>query len=118
MSEAKDPAIKLFGKTIPVPEVHANGSGECSGAPAACSGPVVDDSIDQDRSSSSNSSVEADKVCVWWDIGIWVFELKKIGFWERPIIFKVEKNNGSVLVLFGFCLIDLGMVNGGLVFVS
>jgi len=61
MSEAKDPAIKLFGKTIPVPEVHANGSGECSGAPAACSGPVVDDSIDQDRSSSSNSSVEADK---------------------------------------------------------
>ena len=62
MSEAKDLVIKLFGKTIPVPEVQANGSGECSGAPSSCSGPLVDDNIDQDRASSSNSSAE--KVCV------------------------------------------------------
>ena len=62
MLEAKGPMIKLFRKMIPVSEVQANGSGECSGAPSSCSGPLVDDNIDQDRASSSNSSAE--KVCM------------------------------------------------------
>ncbi|XP_061350653.1 cyclic dof factor 2-like [Gastrolobium bilobum] len=53
MSEAKDPAIKLFGKTIPV------GSGDSAGAPASSSGDVVDDSVDQNHSSSTNSSRES-----------------------------------------------------------
>ncbi|XP_041008304.1 cyclic dof factor 2-like isoform X1 [Juglans microcarpa x Juglans regia] len=59
MSEAKDPAIKLFGKTIPVPEIPTNGSIDSSGAPAPSSVPVVDDNIDQDRACSTNSSPEA-----------------------------------------------------------
>lgn len=50
-----DPAIKLFGKTIPVPEIPA-GSG---GAPASCSGDVVDESVEQSRASSTNSSRES-----------------------------------------------------------
>uniref|UniRef100_A0A7N2N4Y4 aspartate--tRNA ligase n=1 Tax=Quercus lobata TaxID=97700 RepID=A0A7N2N4Y4_QUELO len=58
MSEAKDSMIKLFRKMIPVSEVQANGSGECSRAPSSCSGPLVDDNIDQDRASLSNSSAE------------------------------------------------------------
>lgn len=58
MSEAKDPAIKLFGKTIPVPEIPANGSLDSSGVPAPLSGPVVDDNIDQDHACSTNSSPE------------------------------------------------------------
>lgn len=52
MSEAKDPAIKLFGKTIPVPEIPAE-------APALSSGDVVDDSAEQSHASSTNSSRES-----------------------------------------------------------
>jgi hypothetical protein len=59
MSEAKDPAIKLFGKTIPVPEIPATGLADSTGASAASSGPVVDDSTDQDHDCSTNSSPEA-----------------------------------------------------------
>lgn len=59
MSEAKDPAIKLFGKTIPVPEIPATGLADSTGAPAASSGPVIDDSTDQDHACSTNSSPEA-----------------------------------------------------------
>ncbi|KAF1879396.1 hypothetical protein Lal_00005862 [Lupinus albus] len=51
MSEAKDPAIKLFGKTIPVPEIPT-GSGDSNKAPSLSSGDVVD----QNHASSSNSS--------------------------------------------------------------
>ncbi|XP_061355126.1 cyclic dof factor 2-like [Gastrolobium bilobum] len=54
MTEAKDPAIKLFGKTIPVPEIP-DGSKDSTGAPASSSGDVVDDGVDQDHASSSNS---------------------------------------------------------------
>lgn len=59
MSEAKDPAIKLFGKTIPVPEVPLS-SGESVGAPEPdpSSGTLVEDTVDQDHASSSNSSPE------------------------------------------------------------
>ncbi|KAK7266405.1 hypothetical protein RIF29_19049 [Crotalaria pallida] len=46
MSEAKDPAIKLFGKTIPVPEMPA-GSGDSIKAPALSSGD------DQNQAASS-----------------------------------------------------------------
>ncbi|KAF5748989.1 hypothetical protein HS088_TW04G00950 [Tripterygium wilfordii] len=46
MTEPKDPAIKLFGKTIPLPEIP----------PFA-----VDDGDNQDRPSSTNSSTEEDK---------------------------------------------------------
>lgn len=49
MSETKDPAIKLFGKTIPVPDILV-------GTPALSSGDVVDESIDQNHDSSINSS--------------------------------------------------------------
>ncbi|RDX69807.1 Cyclic dof factor 2, partial [Mucuna pruriens] len=55
MSEAKDPAIKLFGKTIPLPEVPAGSTG----APASSSGDVVDDSAEQSHASSTNSSRES-----------------------------------------------------------
>jgi hypothetical protein len=55
MLEAKDPAIKLFGKTIPVPEISA-GSGDSTGAPASSSGDAVDDGIAQNHASSLNSS--------------------------------------------------------------
>ncbi|KAK7340555.1 hypothetical protein VNO77_21261 [Canavalia gladiata] len=58
MSEAKDPAIKLFGKTIPVPEIPA-GSVDSAGATASSSGDVVDDSVDQNHASSTNSSRES-----------------------------------------------------------
>ncbi|CAB4275018.1 unnamed protein product [Prunus armeniaca] len=59
MSEAKDPAIKLFGKTIPVPEVPLS-SGESVGAPEPdpSSVTLVEDTVDQDHASSSNSSPE------------------------------------------------------------
>ncbi|KAK7374572.1 hypothetical protein VNO80_08003 [Phaseolus coccineus] len=55
MSEAKDPTIKLFGKTIPLSEI-ATGS---AGAPASSSGDVVDESVEQSHASSSNSSRES-----------------------------------------------------------
>ncbi|KAL4322598.1 cyclic dof factor 2 [Arachis ipaensis] len=57
MSEvAKDPAIKLFGKTIPVPEIPT-GSGDLTGAPELSS---VDDSVDQNNASSTNSTSSSD----------------------------------------------------------
>ncbi|KAJ1419649.1 Zinc finger, Dof-type [Sesbania bispinosa] len=58
MSEAKDPAIKLFGKTIPLPEIQA-GSGDSAEAPPSSSGDVVDESVDQNHASSTNSSRES-----------------------------------------------------------
>lgn len=51
MLEAKDPAIKLFGKTIPVPEI-STGSGDSTGAPASSSGDAVDDGTIQNHGSS------------------------------------------------------------------
>jgi len=51
MLEAKDPAIKLFGKTIPVSEISA-GSSDSTGAPATSSGDAVDDGIIQNHGSS------------------------------------------------------------------
>lgn len=53
MLKAKDPAIKLFGKKIPVPEIPAS-----LGPEDGCSNPVVDDAMDQDHASSTNSSPE------------------------------------------------------------
>lgn len=58
MSEVKDPAIKLFGKTIPLPEVPV-GSGDSPGARPSNSAPVLDGDMDQELASSSNSSPEA-----------------------------------------------------------
>lgn len=58
MSEPKDPAIKLFGKTIPVPEVPAS-YGDSPGAPPSSSAPVLEDGLDQELASSSISSPEA-----------------------------------------------------------
>ncbi|KAK7316349.1 hypothetical protein VNO77_35318 [Canavalia gladiata] len=55
MSEAKDPAIKLFGRTIPLPEIP-DGSGDSAGAPTSSSGDVGDEGVGQNRASSSNSS--------------------------------------------------------------
>ncbi|CAJ2668992.1 unnamed protein product [Trifolium pratense] len=56
MLETKDSAIKLFGKTIPVPEILV-------ATPALSSGDVVDESIesihDENHDSSTNSSRES-----------------------------------------------------------
>ncbi|XAR51728.1 hypothetical protein NMG60_11006443 [Bertholletia excelsa] len=49
MSDAKDPAIKLFGKTIPLPEVPA---------PPPPPDLAVEEGLDQDRPSSPNSLLE------------------------------------------------------------
>ncbi|KAI9120984.1 hypothetical protein K1719_008017 [Acacia pycnantha] len=54
MSEAKDPAIKHFGKTILLPEIQV-----VSGAPASSSGDIGDDGIDHNRASPTNSSRES-----------------------------------------------------------
>jgi len=62
MLEAKDPAIKLFGKTIPVPEISA-GSGDSTGAPTSSSGDAVDDGVIQNhRSSMEQEEREIDEV--------------------------------------------------------
>lgn len=61
MSEAKDPAIKLFGKTIQLPEspAPAAAASECGGDASALSNDIpADDSLAQDRPSSPNSSPE------------------------------------------------------------
>ncbi|KAL3525922.1 hypothetical protein ACH5RR_014294 [Cinchona calisaya] len=56
MSEAKDPAIKLFGKTIQLPEAEAS---ECGGDASAQSNDVSgDDSLVQDLPYSPNSLPE------------------------------------------------------------
>ena len=55
MLDAKDPAIKLFGKTIPVPEIPAE-SGDSAGAPAPLSVDVVDECVEQNHASSANST--------------------------------------------------------------
>ncbi|XP_057967233.1 cyclic dof factor 2-like [Malania oleifera] len=68
--DAKDPAIKLFGKTIPVPEVAGGAGGDSPGAAApapssssssssaaaAAAGAAVEESLDKDRPSSSPDS--------------------------------------------------------------
>lgn len=54
MSEAQDPAIKLFGKKIPMPEILV-GSGDSAGAPASSFGDVADYGADQNHASSTNS---------------------------------------------------------------
>ena len=58
MSEAKDPAIKLFGKTIPLPEIPAR-SGDSVGPSDSTSADAVDDYIDHNHASTTNSSRES-----------------------------------------------------------
>lgn len=60
MSEAKDPAIKLFGMTIPVPEVPVLGSADSAGAPTASSVSVVEDGADQDHACSAEAVMDRD----------------------------------------------------------
>ena len=62
MAEAKDPAIKLFGKTIPLPEVAAAAAGNDSpsGATVGGRGGGGEDWVDQNR--ATNSSPEEDCV--------------------------------------------------------
>ncbi|KAK7394487.1 hypothetical protein VNO78_15016 [Psophocarpus tetragonolobus] len=55
MSEPKDPAIKLFGMTIPLPEIPLGSAG--AGALPSSSGDVVDDNSVE--ASSTNSSRES-----------------------------------------------------------
>ena len=82
MSEAKDPAIKLFGKTIPVPEILPGSNG----APASSSGDVVvDDSVDASSTNSSREShtntdaQEKDFDKVWfWGLKIFYFECDRL----------------------------------------
>ncbi|XP_057486814.1 cyclic dof factor 2-like [Actinidia eriantha] len=49
MSEAKDPAIKLFGKTIPLPENPPPSAATVGVNPPPPDDPSVDESINQDR---------------------------------------------------------------------
>lgn len=91
MSEAKDPAIKLFGKTIPVPEILPGSNG----APASSSGDVVvDDSVDASSTNSSREShtkrdalgKDVDKV-LGGDFRVW-----KILILSVTLYLKCEKN--------------------------
>ncbi|CBI22234.3 unnamed protein product, partial [Vitis vinifera] len=59
MAEAKDPAIKLFGKTIPLPEVATAAAGNDSPSGATVGG-GGEDWVDQNR--ATNSSPEEDCV--------------------------------------------------------
>lgn len=59
MAEAKDPAIKLFGKTIPLPEVATAAAGNDSPSCATVGG-GGEDWVDQNR--ATNSSPEEDCV--------------------------------------------------------
>ncbi|KDP27160.1 hypothetical protein JCGZ_19859 [Jatropha curcas] len=61
MSEPKDPAIKLFGKTIPLPEISHGGTGTSTASAATSGGGSIsmdDDSQDQDRPTCASSSLE------------------------------------------------------------
>ncbi|CDP14462.1 unnamed protein product [Coffea canephora] len=61
MSEAKDPAIKLFGKTIQLPEAPAAAmvASECGVDASALSNDIsADDTLVQDHPSSPNSLPE------------------------------------------------------------
>ena len=90
MSEVKDPAIKLFGKTIPVPEIPRGSAG----APASSSGDVVDDSVDASSTNSSREShtkrdalgKDVDKV-LGGDFRVW-----KILILSVTLYLKCEKN--------------------------
>ncbi|KAF4376705.1 hypothetical protein F8388_025576 [Cannabis sativa] len=55
MSEPKDPAIKLFGKTIPVAEVPVT-SGGSQGPSVSASATSMDDNMDQEPKPNSSSS--------------------------------------------------------------
>ncbi|CAK9142509.1 unnamed protein product [Ilex paraguariensis] len=63
MSEVKDPAIKLFGKTIPLPEISATAAAEGGGAHlTTCSDFPGDDGPTQGHPSSPNSSHDEDSM--------------------------------------------------------
>ena len=74
MAEAKDPAIKLFGKTIPVPEVAGNDSpsGASLGGGGGRGG---EDGVDQNRRTNSSP----DKDCA--GTGEEVREVDKVRGW-------------------------------------
>ncbi|XVF14291.1 hypothetical protein REPUB_Repub09cG0046200 [Reevesia pubescens] len=69
MSEAKDPAIKLFGKTIPLPEKSPKAATTTAAAANFCAiygydnnnNTNIDQDQDQDRCCSTNSSPEQNK---------------------------------------------------------
>lgn len=60
MSEARDPAIKLFGKTIPLPEfpllLSSSGPPDSLGAPDPPSATLLSEDADRAASSSNSSS--------------------------------------------------------------
>lgn len=65
MSEPKDPAIKLFGKTIPLPEKSPKATAAATSANfcATCGDDNNNNNIDQDedRCCSTNSSPDENK---------------------------------------------------------
>ena len=56
MSEAKDPAFKLFGKTIPVAEVPVSSGGSTGASALACATSIGDNMDQDDHASKANSS--------------------------------------------------------------
>ncbi|KAJ8750139.1 hypothetical protein K2173_014054 [Erythroxylum novogranatense] len=56
MSEPKDPAIKLFGKTIPLPEISQGLTTTTTTTDSTCGGGLDGDNQDQDRPSRPGSS--------------------------------------------------------------
>ncbi|XVE83764.1 hypothetical protein DITRI_Ditri16bG0112800 [Diplodiscus trichospermus] len=61
MSEAKDPAIKLFGKTIPLPDNSPKDPATTNFCATCCNHNNNNNNIDQDRCCSTNSSGEENK---------------------------------------------------------
>lgn len=96
MSEAKDPAIKLFGKTIPLQEIAAGSGNDSSGAPSSACGGFVEEncnSTDRDPPCTANSSPdsrdgeerEVDKVRIGWIIS---------NSGNDPILYKLKEIMG------------------------
>lgn len=102
MSEAKDPAIKLFGKTIPVAEAPVSSGAGSPGASGSACATSVDDNMDQDPTSLTNTikdeeDGEEEKVSEFF-IFFWINFFAFFNFRNWPIILKPEMNNGLVFV--------------------
>lgn len=81
MAEPKDPAIKLFGKTIPVPEVAAvpgndsiggGGGGAGGGEDGVDQNRPTNSSPDEDCAGTGDEGREVDKVRDWVEELDWI----------------------------------------------
>jgi len=80
MLEPKDPAIKLFGKTIQVTEISSttttdNDDSQDQDRPSCASSSLYDADSDNNKSYHGEEDIEADdKVNNYYLIGLWDFE--------------------------------------------